>query len=237
MLADRSCARVLSRREVLLGALAVAAARPALARETYAQFMARMNAGPPGGGSFRPDLEDVLLGAANAYRAQNGLKGLKRGTDELVAAARAHAADMMLNDFVGHTSSTGAAFEGRMRTVYPGVLMLPRMAENAARERSKGPADQAKAGKLFQQWVHSSSHARTLRSRNYITVATGVAEKDGKLFAVQIFQGPELKTNMFGTAGAGPAVTPKTEVSGGGNSGGAGIGVSGGTGSNGDSLY
>lgn len=230
-------ARVLSRRGLLLGALAGLAAGRTEARETYAAFMARVNASLPEGASFRPDLENVLLAAANAYRAEKGAKGLREGAPELIAAARAHAADMMMNDFVGHTSSTGAGFEGRMRTVYPGVMMLPRMAENAARERSKGPPDAAKAQKLFQQWVHSSSHASTLRSRDYLTVATGVVEKDGKLFAVQIFKGPELKTNMFGTAGSGPAVTPKTEVSGGGNAGGSGIGIGSGSGGGGDSLY
>ncbi|MBL8791139.1 MAG: CAP domain-containing protein [Rhizobiales bacterium] len=222
----RSC---LSRRALLLGAAAIFAAGRANARETYAAYVARINAGLPGGARFRPDLENVLFGSANAYRAQNGLKGLQKGSDLLVSAARAHAADMMENDFVGHTSSSGAGFESRMRALHPGVMMLPRMAENAARERSKGPPNEAKAGKLFQQWVHSGSHARTLRSRDYITVATGVVEKDGKLFAVQIFEGPEMKSNMFGTAGAGQATTPKTEMSGGGNSGGDGI--------SGDSLY
>jgi len=147
------------------------------------------------------------LQAANAYRAENGLKPLKRANETLAAAARAHAADMMQNDFVGHTSSSGAGFEARMRFLHPGVMMLPRMAENAARERSKGPPDEAKAQKLFQQWVHSGPHARTLRSRDYVSVATGVVEKDGKLFAVQIFEGPQLKTNMFGTVG-GSAAAP-----------------------------
>lgn len=228
-------ARLLSRRGFMLGAVGTLFAGGAMppnraqARETYTAFVARMNAGLPKGASFRPDLESVLLGSANAYRAQNGLKGLKRGSELLTSAARAHAADMMENDFVGHTSSTGAGFESRMRALHPGVLMLPRMAENAARERSKGPADEAKAGKLFQQWVHSGSHARTLRSRDYVSVATGVVERDGKLFAVQIFEGSQLKTNMFGSSGSGQAPTPKTEVSGGGNSGGDGTG--------GDSLY
>ena len=186
----------------------------ATARETYAAYVARINAGLPGGAGYRDDLEQVLRAAANAYRAGKGLKPLAPANETLAAAARAHAADMMQNGFVGHTSSSGAGFESRMRALHPGVMMLPRMAENAARERSKGAPDEAKARKLFQQWVNSGSHARTLRSRDYVSVATGVVEKDGKLFAVQIFEGPPLKGNMFGTGGA--VATPKTETSGSG---------------------
>lgn len=191
-------------RAIVLGLmllLAGLAAVPGSARETYAAFVARITQSLPDGASYRDDLEQVLLTSANAYRADKGLRPLKAGGGMLAAAARAHAADMMLNGFVGHTSSTGAGFESRMRALHPGVLMLPRMAENAARERSNGNADEAKARKLFQQWVKSSAHARTLRSRDYVSVATGVVEKDGKLFAVQIFEGPKLKTNMFGTGG------------------------------------
>lgn len=191
-------------------------ATPAVARETYAAYVTRINASLPDGARYRDDLEQVLLAAANAYRAGKGLKPLASADGTLAAAARAHAADMMQNGFVGHTSSSGAGFESRMRALHPGVMMLPRMAENAARERSKGPPDEAKARKLFQQWVNSGSHARTLRSRDYVSVATGVVEKDGKLFAVQIFEGPPLKSNMFGTGQTAP--TPKTET--GGNEGG-----------------
>lgn len=193
----------LDRRKVLaLLAGGLTAPTPAVARETYAAFVARINASLPEGAVFRDDLEGELRTAANGYRASKNLKPLAAAKGELVAAARAHAADMMINDFIGHTSSSGAGFESRMRALHPGVMMLPRMAENAARERSKGPPDSAKAQRLFQQWVKSSAHAKTLRSRDYISVATGVVEKDGKLFAVQIFSGPPLKNNTFGGSGA-----------------------------------
>ncbi len=179
------------------------------ARETYAAYVARITAHLPKGAAYREDLEAALRQAANAYRGSKGLKPLAEGDDTLAAAARAHAADMMQNDFVGHTSTSGSGFESRIRALNPGVLMLPRMAENAARERSKGPPDAAKAQRLFQQWVKSAAHAKTMRSRDYTSVATGVVEKDGKLYAVQIFQGPPLKTNMMGS-GATATPPPKT---------------------------
>lgn len=204
--------RMWSRRICLLAALLAAGLVPtsAGAAETYAAYVTRITAALPQGARFRDDLEQVLHASANAYRAGKGLKPLAPANETLVAAARAHAADMMQNGFVGHTSSSGAGFESRMRALHPGVMMLPRMAENAARERSKGAPDEAKARKLFQQWLNSGSHARTLRNRDYVSMATGVVEKDGKLFAVQIFEGPPLKSNMFGKG----AATPKTETSG-----------------------
>jgi uncharacterized protein YkwD len=212
---DVVCMRLLTVYRLLavfltLGFAAVVHSQAALSRETYAAYVARINTNLPDGATYRTDLEAELRQAANAYRGSKGLKPLAAADEKLVAAARAHAADMMQNDFVGHTSSSGAGFESRMRAINPGVMMLPRMAENAARERSKGPPDSAKAQRLFQQWVKSSAHAKTLRSRDYIAVATGVVEKDGKLFAVQIFSGPALKTNMFGSSGGSPATQPAT---------------------------
>jgi uncharacterized protein YkwD len=190
--------------------LPVVGEQPAFARETYAAFVARINQDLPEGAVFRSDLEDALFAAINGYRAAKGLKALGQADDALLRAARAHAADMVIGDFVGHTSTSGVGFEGRMRALQPGVMMLPRMAENAARERSKGPPDSAKAARLFQQWVKSAAHAKTMRSRDYIAVATGVVEKDGKLHAVQIFVGPELKTNMFGARSQGSALEADT---------------------------
>jgi uncharacterized protein YkwD len=190
--------------QVVAGCMALCllgfAAPGAGARETYASFVARVNAGLPAGENFRPDLEKLLLQLANSYRASKGLPALKAAPD-LTPAARAHAADMAEHDFVGHRASLGQEFEGRMRALNPGVMMLPMMGENAARERSAGPADAAKAKKLFQQWLDSPSHARALRSRDFAFSALGVVEREGKLFADQIFRGPQVHTGILGNAG------------------------------------
>ncbi len=183
----------------LFAIVLVAAALPgeAVARETYVAFVSRITVSPPAGATYRADLEGHVLEALNRYRLGRKLKALAPAGPELQAAARAHAADMLQGDFVGHTATSGAGFEARMRALQPGVMALPRMAENAARERSKGAPDAAKAERLFQQWVNSGAHARTMRSKDYITVATGLVERDGKLYAVQIFEGPQPKGNMF----------------------------------------
>lgn len=170
---------------------------PVLARETYAAFAARLVATPPEGVSFREDLEALLHDSANQYRAARRVKGLKVADGKMLVAARAHALDMLQQNTMGHRASTGHDFESRMRSLYPGVMFMARMAENAARERSDGPADAMKAKRLFQQWVKSSAHRKALGSRDYVRVATGVAQKGEVIYAVQIFAGPEVKSNLF----------------------------------------
>ncbi|MCA0432817.1 MAG: CAP domain-containing protein [Proteobacteria bacterium] len=170
---------------------------PAMA-EPYVSFATRLVENPPEGVRFRPDLEDVLVGSANVYRQGKRVKGLAKVNDgKLLLAARAHALDLLQQNAMGHRSSTGYDFESRMRSLFPGMMFMSRMAENAARERSKGPADAAKAQKLFQQWVKSTSHRKALLSRDYTRVATGVVQKGDVIYAVQIFTGPEVKSNLF----------------------------------------
>jgi uncharacterized protein YkwD len=164
--------------------------------ETYSNFAARMNSSLPGGATLRPDLEAVLLKLANSYRAQHG-KPLLQGSDLFVKAARAHAGDMMVNNFVGHRASTGHNFDSRIRAFVDDITRFPAMAENAARDSQKTAADGNKARRLFQQWVESSSHRRTLTSLNYAFVSTGVVQRGNSIWAVQIFWATPRKKGMF----------------------------------------
>lgn len=181
----------------------------AVAAETYGARVARMIVQPPEGLSRRVDLEGDVFAAANAYRRSKGKRTLRPGSDILQKAALAHAYDMADGAFVGHVASTGHNFESRMRAMHPGQMALARLSENAARERSKGPPDSAKALKLFQQWVKSGSHRRTMLSNDQTSVATAVVQKGDHLYAVQIFAGPEVQSNMmFGGSPAAPAEVP-----------------------------
>ncbi len=165
------------------------------ARDTYVMFAQKLTTPGRADARFRPDLERYLLGAANDYRRGKGVGRLGANSRNLIAA-RAHAMDMALNDFVGHVSSNGADFESRVRAFRPGELFLPSMGENAARVSSGEPVSVAKASKLMTQWIKSASHRKALSSRSYMSVATGVVQKGNKLYAVQIFSGPEVKTNV-----------------------------------------
>lgn len=165
------------------------------ARETYAGFAARMVAQAQSANELRPDLEAELTRLANAFRKSKGLPALKIDS-AAQSAARAHAMDMMLNNFMGHVASTGHDFDSRMRALNGGAMILPSMAENAARVSRPGNVNAAMAASLFQQWVKSASHRKTLLSRDYVKVATGVVSKGGRLYADQIFTGPQVQTNM-----------------------------------------
>lgn len=152
----------------------------------YLDYATGLVSSPPAGSSYRPDLEALLADYANSYRGEKGRKPLTPD-DTFQAAARAQAADMMLNNYVGHQASTGHGFESRMRAFAGDITRFPALAENAARDTQKTPVDAAKAKALFQQWVESSSHRRTLTSRAYNFVSTGVIQRGDKIWAVQIF--------------------------------------------------
>jgi uncharacterized protein YkwD len=167
----------------------------AAARETYLDFSARIVVQAQKEGDIRPDLENQIFSLVNRFRKSNGLPTLAL---DLAAqrAARAHAMDMLLNNFMGHVSSTGHDFDSRMRALNGGALILPSMAENAARLTHAGKVDSAVATKLFEQWVKSPAHRKTLLSLDYLSVATGAVSKEGQVYADQIFTGPKSKSNM-----------------------------------------
>ena len=143
----------------------------------------------PAEARLREDLEAVIAAQANAYRHSKGVKALQ-ASPLLRDAARAQAVDMMLNGYVGHRASSGHEFDSRMRAFLGSPMGLLQMAENAARDTQKGEADAVKARRLFQQWVASRPHRKTLLNGGYTFVSTGVVQRRNKIWAVQIFFAP-----------------------------------------------
>jgi uncharacterized protein YkwD len=175
------------------------APRLADARERYVEFVARLAQSPPGDIRFDAAMEQDLLQRINRERRAKGLKGL--GANRRYAeAARAHAADLMLRNAMEHRAGTGQDFESRMRALNPGVTFMPRLGENAARVRRTKLSETEKLSDIVQQWKKSSSHRQQMMSRDYISVATGIAVRDGIVYAVQIFAGPEVKSSLNTTA-------------------------------------
>jgi uncharacterized protein YkwD len=171
---------------------------PVLARETYVQLANRLLDKPQDGAVVRSDLEAMVLRATNAYRAQQKLPPLKPANAVLMLGARAHAMDLLGQAGMGHVSSGGHGFESRIRALHPGQMFLAPMAENAARLRNTPLSDAKKAQALVTQWVKSSGHRKNMINRTYATVAIGVVSQGNNIYAVQIFSGPEVKTNMTG---------------------------------------
>jgi uncharacterized protein YkwD len=164
-------------------------------RENYLNFTKRIAAAPPDGILFREDLEAELHAKINALRTAKGLSAL--GPSKAYRnAARAHAADLMLGNRMDHRSSSGLDFDSRMHALHPGELFLPRMGETAARVRRTKLSDAEKTDDIVKQWMKSSTHRKVMVSRDYATVATGIAERAGIIYAVQIFAGPEVRTNV-----------------------------------------
>ncbi len=166
---------------------------PAEARETYRQLMSRMVAA--GLEVERPDLESQLFQLANQYRKSKGLRGLVLN-QPMHDASLAHAMDMMQHNYMGHVASTGHDFDSRMRALRDGAMNLPSMGENAARLSHADLNDPQAAQKIFQQWLNSPLHRHALASRDYVSVATGVVAQGDKIYADQIFVGPEVVTNI-----------------------------------------
>ena len=159
--------------------------------ETYMGLVSRLVAQ----GHFEPQIEQLLLSKVNTYRRSRGVAALASETD-MAFAARAHAADMATQKRLGHVASNGMEFDSRMRALHNGAMVLPAMAENAAVAPARGDANQI-ADLLFSAWLHSEGHRRTMVSRDYLKVSTGVTIVDGKAYADQIFTGPTVTTNLM----------------------------------------
>lgn len=173
---------------------AVIAVPGAARAEQYAVLLSRLLAQGQAQKLFQPAVEVKLQALLNAYRVAHGKAPLADDA-ALKSAARGHAVDMALHNFMGHTASSGHDFDSRMHALRPGVMVLPAMGENAAMRSSGGAAD-ALAQQLFQAWLNSPPHLHTLISRDYLKVATGVAVYNGRAYADEIFVGPEVRTNM-----------------------------------------
>jgi len=188
---------------LVLGPVLLPGAAFEASAKTYLEIALGSLRNLPAEARIREDLEAVIAGQANAYRQSKGISSLQ-ASSRLRDAARAQAIDMMLNGYVGHKASSGHAFESRMRAFLasPVMMMMPRMAENAARDTQKGEADAGKARRLFQQWVESRSHRKTLLNSGYKFVSTGVVQRGNKIWAVQIFFAP-LPEGMKVLGGSG----------------------------------
>lgn len=186
----------LTRRRLCLGLLGVAASALPAHAGPYLDYARGLAARPPKGSAYRPDLEADLVDLLNAYRARQG-KAPVAADAAFEEAARAHAADMMLNNFLGHSASTGQSFQGRMAAFAGDVTKYPSIGENAARDTRNSPVDDAKARALFQQWVESPPHRRNMVNRSFAFVSTGVIQRGNSIWAVQIFFATPRAKGLF----------------------------------------
>jgi uncharacterized protein YkwD len=171
------------------------------AAPAYRAYAEQLTSNPPQAVVIRTDLE-VLLDSL----AQNARQSKKRSSvissEQFKTLARAQAIDMVLGDYVGHRSLAGHSFHARFQAFADNPELYTARGENAARERSGGPAGEAKARRLFEQWLRSGGHRRNLLNRSYNHVSSGVVQKGSHLYAVQIF----WREEEAGGSGSGPEV-------------------------------
>jgi uncharacterized protein YkwD len=170
---------------VLVGAAGFVPIVPARAYEGYRAYAEKLISHLPAGAVFRRDLESVLDRLAVEARLSAGKPPLH--VDELLRnAARAQAVEMLIGNFVGHTSESGYQYKDRFEA-FADPDEHGNHGENAARDRQPGPVDAGKAKRLFQQWLDSYGHRHNLMNPIYTFVASGAVARANHLYAVQEF--------------------------------------------------
>lgn len=170
---------------VLVGAAAFQPIIPANAYQGYRAYAEKLLSHLPQGAEFRLDLERVLDRLAVDARRAAGKRPLVPD-DLLRNMARAQAVEMLIGNFVGHTSASGYSYHDRFEA-FADAYVNGDHGENAARDRQRGPVDTAKAKRLFQQWLDSWGHRRNLMNPIYHFVASGAVARGHHLYAVQEF--------------------------------------------------
>ena len=77
----------------------------------------------------------------------------------------------------------------RVNTINPSPIAT-RMIDAIEAGFAPGAPDKAKARRLFQQWIHSRPHYRTLVNSGFKFVSTGVVQKGNSIWAIQVFFAP-----------------------------------------------
>lgn len=176
---------------LLASALGASAARAG----DYAAYARAALAGLPAGVELRPDLEAYLDERVSRHRRKKR-RGAVIAGEALRDAARVQALDMLLMGRSGHRSRQGHGFKERFKAFQPDAAMTYNAGENAASDRRRGAADEAKAERLFGLWLDSSGHRNNLENGRFRYVATGVVQRGKELWAVQIFWSEPVATNF-----------------------------------------
>jgi len=119
--------------------------------------------------------EQTLFQSANRERTAQGLPPLK-WNNALAAAARQHALRMAQQNTLSHQFPGEPDLAGR---VAQGGARFSTIAENIA----EGPD----AESIHEQWMKSPPHRRNLLDPQLDSVGISVAERNGTLFAVEVF--------------------------------------------------
>ena len=119
--------------------------------------------------------EQYLFSAANAERAQRGLRPL-RWDETLHRAAQRHAGEMAARASISHQYPGELDLEGRGRAAGARFTVI---SENVAEAWS--------APEIHDAWMHSSGHRANLLDPRVNSVGISVMRRGGQLYAVEDF--------------------------------------------------
>lgn len=132
-------------------------------------------------------LARAVLAAVNGYRADHEAPALA-ADGALQRAAAVHSADMALRNFVGHFNPDSQGPRERVAAVLPDYK--GGVAENIAVVEDKGRTPEALADALVKDWAESLEHRKNMRNAAYTRSGVGVARKEGRIYATEVFAGP-----------------------------------------------
>ncbi len=132
--------------------------------------------------SFRAyaDTASEILVLVNEERSSAGLSSLQLSR-KLSAAAQAHAEDMALKGFMGHTGSDGSSPADRVTAAgYDYVYVGENVGEGYTTPQT-----------MMQGWMGSTGHKANILSKNYTQMGVGYkVAKDGTAYWAQTFGRP-----------------------------------------------
>jgi uncharacterized protein YkwD len=135
-------------------------------------------AAKPAVATDRAAYENAVVALTNAQRTAKGCPALRRD-DRLVAAARAHSADMVRQGFFDHTGSDGSSFVAR--EIAAGYPRKGPSAENIA-WGYRTPRD------VVTGWMHSPGHRANILNCGSVAVGVGLVYRlDGTAYWTQDF--------------------------------------------------
>jgi len=118
----------------------------------------------------------VMLDETNRERASSRRRALAL-SEELSAAAQAHAEDMLARSYFAHESPEGETSAGRVARLAPRAIVLS-VRENILRtEGQEDDADHVRAAMTIDGWMGSPGHRRNLLADDVTEVGFGVASR------------------------------------------------------------
>ena len=127
-------------------------------------------------GALRRQMVAVMLDDTNRARSAKRKRPLSLSED-LSAAAQAHAEDMLARGYFSHDSPEGEAASGRVMRLAPRAIVLSVRENILSSQGHEDDAPHVRAALMIDGWMDSPGHRRNQLSEDVTDVGFGVASK------------------------------------------------------------